>query len=93
MAFALGRLVDRRDQIIVVTNSFALEQSMLAAVVEYKQAEIVLAFFGRQLDQRWLSVVQGGNSWIKFWDLDENSEAIFGQSALVRNSTMLAHLK
>lgn len=93
LAFALGRLVDRRDRVVVVTDSFALEQPMLAAG-EYQRAEIVLAFFGRQLDQRWLPVIQGGKTRIKFWDLDEYSQQIFGRESIaVRNPTMLAHLK
>jgi hypothetical protein len=92
LAFALGRLVALRDRIVVVTDSFALEQPMLAAS-EYQQAEIVLAFFGRQLDQRWVPVVQAGNTRIKFWDLDEHSREIFGREAVsAMNTTMLAHL-
>jgi hypothetical protein len=93
IAFALGRLVDRRDRIVVVTDSFALEQPMLAAS-EYSKAEIVLAFFGRQLDQRWLPIVQPGGR-IKFWDLDEDSEALFGRDSgpTIKGSTMLSQLK
>jgi hypothetical protein len=94
IAFALGRLVDRRDRIVVVTDSFALEHPMLAAS-EYKAAEIVLAFFGRQLDPRWLPIVKGGDSKIKFWDLDESSQALFGRESTSpgRTSTSLAHLE
>jgi hypothetical protein len=88
IAFALGRLLERRDRIIVVSDSFALEQPMLAAA-EYNQAEIVLAFFGRQLDQRWLPIVKTGDSKISFWDLDESTEALFGrQSVPNKRSTM-----
>lgn len=91
IAFALGRLLDRRDKIVVVTDSFGLEQPLLAAS-EYREAAIVLAFFGRQLDQRWLPVLQ--RSRIDFWDLDDNSEALFGRDAtpIVQGST-LANLK
>lgn len=101
IAFALGRLVGRRNRIVVVTNSFALEQPMLAAA-EYGQAippevkgnnklnipmikksepttEVVLAFFGRQLDPRWLPILRGKESKIKFWDLEDDSKALFGR--------------
>lgn len=93
IAFALGRLVDRRDRIIVLSDSFGLEQPMLAAA-EYNGAEIVLAFFGRQLDPRWLPVIRATDSKIKFWDLDDSSQALFGRepTASTRRST-LASLK
>jgi|HubBroStandDraft_4_1064222.scaffolds.fasta_scaffold77707_3 hypothetical protein len=78
IAFALGRLLERRDRIIVVSDSFALEPPMSAAA-EYRRAEIVLAFFGSQLDRRWLPILNGGESKIKFWDLDQKSEALFGR--------------
>lgn len=94
IAFALGRLVERRDIIIVVTDSFALEQPMLAAS-EYKNTEIVLAFLGHQLDPRWLSVVRGGDSSVQFWDLDESAESLFGRESVIGtgSSTFLGHLK
>lgn len=94
IAFALGRLAERRDRIIVVTDSFALEQPMLAAA-EYGGAEIVLAFFGRQLDPRWLPIVKESQGKITFWDLDENSQALFGREPpnRVMSTTGLASLK
>jgi hypothetical protein len=94
IAFALGRLVGRRDRIIVVTDSFALEQPMLAATEYGQTTEIVLAFFGRQLDQRWLPIVRGRESKIKFWDLEEDSKALFGREFASNKSgpTTLAQL-
>lgn len=89
IAFALGRLVERRDRIIVVTDSFGLEQPMVAAA-EYGDTEVVLAFFGRQLDPRWLSVIKEGR--IKFWDLDEHSQEVFGKEAPKRPMSGLSNL-
>jgi hypothetical protein len=83
IAFALGRLVDRKELVIVVTDSFAVEQPMLAASA-YGKATIVLAFFGQQLDPRWLPVVRGGDNRIEFWDLDEISDSLFGREAAPR---------
>ena len=91
IAFALGRLLDRRQRIVVVTDSFALEQPMSAAA-EYGSAEIVLAFFGRQLDPRWLPILKGSEVKIKFWDLDENSQSLFGRELPKRVATGLAQL-
>jgi hypothetical protein len=92
IAFALGRLVGRRDKIVIVTDSFALAQPMLAAA-EYDEAEIILAFFERQLDPRWLPILRENR--ITFWNLDEESEAIFGREypSRRRSATGLAHLK
>jgi hypothetical protein len=93
IAFALGRLVERRDKIVVVTDSFGLEQPILAAS-EYKGTEIVLAFFGRQMDPRWLPVVGGDDVRITFWDLDNSSQALFGREPVSSNRrSTLAHLK
>ena len=47
MAYALGRLVQQRSHIIVVTDSFALQHPMLIAA-EHTQTKIVLSFFGHQ---------------------------------------------
>lgn len=80
IAFALGRLVERRDTIVLVTDSFAIEQPMLAASA-YGKTKIVLAFFGQQLDPRWLPVIRGGDGRIEFWDLDDVSESLFGREA------------
>jgi hypothetical protein len=92
IAFALGRLLDRRHRIIIVTDSFALEQPMLAAA-EYKRAEIVLAFFGSQLDPRWIPIIRGEDSKIRFWDLDQKSEALFDRAfANKRGTTTLSQL-
>jgi hypothetical protein len=79
IAFALGRLVERRKRIIVVTDSFALAQPMLAAS-EYG-TQIVLAFFGQQIDPRWMPVVKESksNSGLQFWDLSDSSQPIFGK--------------
>jgi hypothetical protein len=93
IAFALGRLVGRRDKIVIVSDSFALAQPMLAAA-EYDEAEIILAFFERQLDPRWLPILKGANCNITFWDLDEESAAIFGREYTnKRSATGLARLK
>ncbi|HEY7244095.1 MAG TPA: hypothetical protein VH678_09460 [Xanthobacteraceae bacterium] len=93
IAFALGRLVERRDGIIVVTDSFGLAQPMLAAA-EYKGAEIGLGFFSRHLDPRWLPIVRGGDDKISFYDFDEYDELFGRKSATTtKRGTTLAHLK
>jgi hypothetical protein len=92
IAFALGRLVDRCDRIVVVTDSFALEQPMSAAA-QYGKAEIVLAFFGSQLDPRWMQVIRTSRGNVEFWDLDE-SPTLFGGEPPPRSSrTALADLR
>lgn len=89
IAFALGRLVGRRDCVIVVTDSFAVEQPMLAAG-GYGSTRVVLAFFGQQLDPRWLPVVKGGDDRVEFWDLDEVDESLFGRESTLRRPTKSA---
>jgi hypothetical protein len=93
IAYALGRLLERRSKIVIVTDSFALEHPMSIAA-ERGQTNIVLAFFGRQLDPRWLPIVRGGNSKIGFINLDDHSEALFGREFLPSKSvsTGLARL-
>ena len=92
ISFALGRLLGRRNFVVVVTDSFALEQPMLAAA-DYGDTEIVLAFFGHQVDPRWLPTVKAENSPVPFWDLDESSEPLFGRErSLIRVKTALARL-
>lgn len=87
IAYALGRLVERRRKIVVVTDSFALEHPM-TITAEHKQIIVVLAFFGRQLDPRWLPVIRGGQSKIGFIDLDDYSEDLFGREIIpVKRST------
>ena len=78
ISFALGRLVERRDLVIVVTDSFGVEQPMLAAT-EYGNTKIVLAFFGQQLDPRWLPVLRTAEDRIEFWDFDDIAASLFGR--------------
>lgn len=68
ISFALGRLMDRRNRIIVVSDSFGLAVPMSAAAA-CKHCEIVLAFFGQQLDTRWYRIFKESN--IVFWNLDD----------------------
>lgn len=105
IAYALGRLIEQRDKVLIVTDSFALEHPMMVAA-QHKTACVELAFFGRQLDPRWLPIVTNGNSRdgngnskdgkskIEFLDLDKHSEALFGRELVpsTRSTTGLARL-
>lgn len=81
IAFALGRLCDRRDRIIVLSDSYGLCAPMLAAA-EY-DAEIVLAFFGRQVDPRWHSALAKGSR-VQLLDLDAYDDELFGSGSRER---------
>jgi len=86
ISFALGKLLGHREKIIVVSDSFGLEQPLLAASA-YGTSQVVLAFFGHQLDSRWISHTRDSNSKIQFWDLDEYSSLLFGRDFVPNNNT------
>lgn len=78
ISFAIGRLVDRYKRIVVVTDSFGVEQP-IAAARALEHAQLVLAFFRHSLDPRWHTrLLTGSRGGVEFWDLDE-VPALFGR--------------
>lgn len=71
LSFALGRLVDRRDKIVLLSDSYGLA-GVASEAATYK-TKIFLSFFGSQLDSRWHAHLfdQQSVSWI---DLDGERE-------------------
>lgn len=93
IAFAVGRLVDRCKQVIVISDSFGLEQPLQAAG-QMNIAKIILAFFAHHIDPRWPGSLKGDRTHVEFWDLDESEEAIFGRDSKPKSvvTTTLARL-
>ncbi|MBI5137683.1 MAG: hypothetical protein HZA24_10185 [Nitrospirae bacterium] len=94
ISFALGRLVESRSRIVVLTDSYGVQSSMTAAST-YGNVKVTLAFFGRQLDPRWLSVFRRSNNPVEFWDLDDASAELFGREEISAEmlGSALSHLR
>lgn len=93
IAFAVGRLVERRDLVIVCSDSFGLAAPLMAAA-EYGDTRVVLAFFGHQLDPRWHGLLRDPSCRVQFWDLDDPIEPLFGREpAAARVHSPLSQLR
>ena len=80
IAFAIGRLAEKHAPLVVVSDSFALEDPLRrAARVSPESSPLYLAFFGRALDSRWQGVLRK-ESPVKFIDFDEHEEKLFGMA-------------
>ena len=78
IAFAIGRLAEKHTPLVVVSDSFALEDPLRrAARVSPEPSSLYLAFFGRALDSRWQGVLRK-ESPVKFIDFDEHEDTLFG---------------
>lgn len=85
IAFAIGRLLDRRKRIVVVTDSYNLAPILTTCASCNSNTEIVLAFFGRKLDPRWAGLLESNENQIEFWDLDFSDEVLFNSTRTVFN--------
>lgn len=78
IAFAIGRLAEQYSPLVVVSDSFALEDPLRrAARLSPEAAPISLAFFGRALDSRWQGVLRKEHPFT-FIDFDEYEDKLFG---------------
>lgn len=80
IAFAIGRLLDRRNRIVVVTDSYNLSPILTTCARCNPNTEIVLAFFGKKLDSRWNAILENDENQIEFWDLDFSDETLFNST-------------
>lgn len=81
IAFAIGRLAEQ-SRIVVVSDSFALAEPLRLAsqIKSATRQQPVLVFFGRALDSRWQGVLRKEAQALKFIDLDDFEERLFGVS-------------
>ena len=78
VAFAIGRLAETHTPLVVVSDSFALEEPLRrAAHLSPGSSSLYLAFFGRALDSRWQGVLRK-ESPVDFIDFDEHEDRLFG---------------
>lgn len=78
IAFAIACLAKKHVPLVVVSDSFALEEPMRRAMrLAPESAALYLAFFGRALDSRWQGVLRR-ESPVEFVDFDEHEDRLFG---------------
>lgn len=77
IAFAMGRLPEQCRPLVVVTDSFALYDSLRRAARICPG--VYLVYFGADLDKRWKSILRN-ESFVKFIDLDNHANRLFGIS-------------
>jgi len=74
IAFAMGRLA-QDHKVVVVSDSFSLYDPMLR-IAEFSEKP-TLAFFGRDLDPRWHSVIKGDDPTPQFVDLERFESELY----------------
>ena len=74
IAFAIGRLAQEHTPLVVVSDSFSLEDPLRR--VARVSPPPHLAFFGRALDSRWQGVLRK-ESPVEFIDFDEHEDRLF----------------
>ena len=86
IAFAAGRLADKR-RLVVVTDSYALADTLSrVTTIGGKPNRPALAFFGSALDARWQRMLRRDQEMLEFVDLDAHEDRLFG-SALSSKGT------
>lgn len=68
IAYALARLVDHSEKILILSGAYSLFHPMLDA--KDRGVDIALAFFQEEVDPRWLEV-RGGENPLDFLDLSD----------------------
>ena len=77
IAFAIGRLAEQHAPLVVVSDSFALEDPLRRAARVSSPPH--LAFFGTALDSRWQGVLRK-ESPVEFIDFDEHEDHLFNMA-------------
>lgn len=86
IAFAAGRLADKR-RLIVVSDSFALADALSrVATIGGQTNRPILAFFGSFLDSRWQRMLRREETSVEFIDLDAHEDRLFGTAPTAAQS-------
>lgn len=76
IAFAIGRLAENHTPLVVVSDSFALEDPLRRAASVSPKSSFYLAFFGRALDSRWHGVLRSERR-VEFIDFEKHEHRLF----------------